>query len=169
MYEMTTLRWQEFIDMEYIVKQIHPNMSWKDCHVECAMSFHFCFNMFMYKHILNDNGILGKVKKYVICYELQHHGFVHARIILWVEEENLNIITNEITFLLPLYLMEQLKSLLFQRIVYKINYLKWCCEKNFMIIKIDALKKGWNGNCRFGFPFASHVEPNYFFNEETNK
>jgi hypothetical protein len=26
--------------------------------------------------------------------------------------------------------MEQLQSLLFQMIVYKINYLKWCCENN---------------------------------------
>ncbi len=29
--------------------------------------------------------------------------------------------------------------------------------------------KGWNGNYGFGFPFASHVEPNYFFNKETNR
>jgi len=42
--------------------------------------------------------------------------------------------------LFPLYLMEQLQSLLFQRIVKKINYLKWCCEKDFMNVKIDAFK-----------------------------
>ncbi len=36
----------------------------------------------MYKHILNDNGIFGKVKEYVIHYELQHCGFIHAHIIL---------------------------------------------------------------------------------------
>jgi len=84
---MTTLRWQKFNDMEYIVKQIHPNMSWKDCPIECATLFHSFVNMFMYKHILNDNGILGKVKEYVIRYELQHHGSIHAHIILWVEEK----------------------------------------------------------------------------------
>jgi hypothetical protein len=50
----------------------------------------------MYKHILNDNGILGKIKEYVICYELQHHGSIHAHIILWVQEEDLMKITNEI-------------------------------------------------------------------------
>jgi hypothetical protein len=61
--EMTSLRWHEFNDMEYIVKQIHQNMSWKDCLVECVTLFHSCVNMFMYKHVLNDNGILGKVKK----------------------------------------------------------------------------------------------------------
>jgi hypothetical protein len=50
----------------------------------------------MYKHVLNDNGILGKVKEYVIHYELQHCGFIHAHIILWVQEEDLMKITNEI-------------------------------------------------------------------------
>jgi len=44
-------------------------MSWKDCLGECATIFHYHVNMFMYKHILNDNGILGKVKEYVIRYE----------------------------------------------------------------------------------------------------
>jgi hypothetical protein len=39
-------------------------MSWKDCPAECATLFHFCVNMFMYKHILNDIGILGEVRKY---------------------------------------------------------------------------------------------------------
>jgi len=29
--EMKSLRWHEFNDMKYIVKQIHRNMSWKDC------------------------------------------------------------------------------------------------------------------------------------------
>jgi hypothetical protein len=58
---MTTLRWLEFNDMEYIVKQIHPNTSWKDYPIECATLFHSQVHMFMYKHILNDNGILGKV------------------------------------------------------------------------------------------------------------
>ncbi len=93
---MTTLRSHEFNDMEYIVKQIHQNMSCKDCPIECATLFHSHVNMFMYKHVLNDNGILGKVKEYVIHYELQHCGFIHAHIILWVQEEDLMKITNEI-------------------------------------------------------------------------
>jgi hypothetical protein len=40
----------------------------------------------MYKHILNGNGILGKVNEYVIHYELQHRGFICVCIILWVQE-----------------------------------------------------------------------------------
>ncbi len=85
--EMTSLKWHEFNNMEYIIKQIHTNMSCKDCPIECATLFHYSVNMFIYVHILNNNVILSKAKEYVICYELQHHGFVHAHIILWVQEE----------------------------------------------------------------------------------
>jgi len=56
----TTLRWPKFNDIEYIVKQIHPNMSGKDYLIECATLFHSHVHMFMYKHILNDNGIWVK-------------------------------------------------------------------------------------------------------------
>jgi hypothetical protein len=56
--------------------------------------------MFMQKHILNDNGILGKIKGYVICYELQHCEFIHTHIILWVQENDLEKITNEIVVII---------------------------------------------------------------------
>jgi hypothetical protein len=60
--------------------------------------------MFMHQHILNDNGILGKVKEYVIQYELQHCGFVHAHIILWIDKNDLEILTIEIiVFVLTIF------------------------------------------------------------------
>jgi hypothetical protein len=52
--EITSTKWPEFNDMEYFVKQIHKNMSWKDCPVECVTLFHYCVNMFMHQHILKD-------------------------------------------------------------------------------------------------------------------
>jgi hypothetical protein len=58
--------------------------------------------MFMHQHIFNDNGILGKVKEYVIQYEFNIHcGFVHAHIILWVNKNDLERITNEIIVFVP--------------------------------------------------------------------
>jgi hypothetical protein len=100
----TQSQWHEFNDMEYLVKKLHGNMSWKDCHVECATLFHSHVDMFMHQYIFNNDEILGKIKKYVINYELQHHGSVHAHIILWVHEYDLERITNEIvTFLLAMF------------------------------------------------------------------
>jgi hypothetical protein len=38
--EMTSTRWLEFNDMEYLVNKKHKIMSWKDCPMECATLFH---------------------------------------------------------------------------------------------------------------------------------
>jgi hypothetical protein len=101
---MKQSRWHEFNDMEHLVKQVLANMLWKDCHVECVTLFHSHVDMFMHQHILSDNGTLGKIKEYVICYELQHCGFVHAHIILWVDDNDLDKVTNEIvSFILTIF------------------------------------------------------------------
>ncbi len=107
---MTSTRWHEFNDIEYLVKQIHKTMSCKDCSLECAKLFHFHVNMFMHQHILKDNDILGKIKEYVIRYELQHHGSIHAHIILWVNENDLQRIKNEITTFIPVIFDKIIKT-----------------------------------------------------------
>ncbi len=61
----------------------------KDCLMECATLFHSHVDIFMHQYILNDDGILGKIKECVIHYQLQHCGYVHAHIILWVHEYDL--------------------------------------------------------------------------------
>jgi hypothetical protein len=102
-YEMTSRRWLKFNDMEYLVKQTHQNMSWKDCPMECATLFHYRVNMFMHQPILKSNGNLGiYIYIYVIRYELQHCGSVHAHIILWVNENDLQRITNETIVFIPI-------------------------------------------------------------------
>jgi hypothetical protein len=79
-----------------ILLKIHSNILWKDFLVEFTTLLHSHVDMFVQKHILNDSGILGTVKEYVICYELQHHGVFHIHIILWVQENDLERIKNEI-------------------------------------------------------------------------
>jgi len=98
---MASTRWPKFNDMEYLVKQIHKNMSWKDCLAKCVTLLHYHVSMFMYQLILKDNGILGKIKKYVIHYELQHCESIHAHIILWINENDLQRIRNEIIDVIP--------------------------------------------------------------------
>jgi hypothetical protein len=79
-------------------------MLWKDCHVECVTLFHSHIDMFMHQNMLSDNGTLGKIKEYVICYELWHCGSVHAHIILWVDDNDLEKVMNEIiTFILTIF------------------------------------------------------------------
>jgi hypothetical protein len=122
--EMTSTRWLEFNDIKYLVKQIHKTMSCKECTVECATLFHSHVNMFMHQHILKDNDILGKIKEYVICYELQHHGSIHAHIILWVNENDLQRITNEITTFIPVIFDKITKTFIPPNDSLQFNFLK---------------------------------------------
>jgi hypothetical protein len=40
---MTSTKWHEFNDMEYLVKEIHKNMSWKDCWIyDGSLYFTIC-------------------------------------------------------------------------------------------------------------------------------
>lgn len=62
------------------------------------------------RHILNDNDIFGKGKEYVICYELQHCGFVHACIILWIHEMICKEQTNEIVVVILIVYNEKIPN-----------------------------------------------------------
>jgi hypothetical protein len=99
--EISSLRWQEVIDIETIVKRLENSFTWKDCPVECATLFHTRVTKFMNEIILSKTGALGRVKDYLIRYELQHCGSLHAHIILWIEDNDVERVTNEITAVIP--------------------------------------------------------------------
>jgi hypothetical protein len=95
----------------------------------------------MYQHILKDNGILSKIKKYVIHYELQHHGFVHAHIILWVNENGFQGITNEIIAFIPAIFDKIIKPFIPPNDSLQVKLLQWYYKKNFMNAKIIVSKR----------------------------
>jgi len=37
---------------------------------------------------ITKTGVIGKVEEYVIRYELQHCGYVHVHVILWVKQKD---------------------------------------------------------------------------------
>jgi len=83
----------------------------------------------MHQPILKDNGKLGKIKKYVVCYELQHHGFVHAHIILWVDENDLQRITNKITNYIPIIFDKTTKTFIPSNHNLQLKLFKWYSTK----------------------------------------
>lgn len=83
--ETSNPRWEEIDDIEEIVKQIDALLTSKDCLVECASLFHTHIEKFMQQYVILGSKVLVFIKEYVIRYELQHYGFVHAHIILWIE------------------------------------------------------------------------------------
>ena len=100
--EISSTRWVEIVDLEKVVKKMNREFSWKDCPVECASLFHERLQRFMKEFILcKEGGILGKILLYVTRYELQGRGSLHAHIVLWVSEEDIDRVTKEIAGYIP--------------------------------------------------------------------
>jgi hypothetical protein len=55
----------------------------------------------MQQLLLSSQHLLGIVKEYVIHYEIQQRGSLHAHIILWVVKNDIENITNEIIAFIP--------------------------------------------------------------------
>lgn len=43
---------------------------------------------------------------------------------------------------------------------------KMVLQKQLHECQNQCIQKGWNGIYKFGFPFASHIEPNFFYSKE---
>ena len=55
----------------------------------------------MHDILLCKTKILGMIDQYVIEYDLQSRGSVHAHIIIWINQVDIERVTNEITAATP--------------------------------------------------------------------
>ena len=99
--EVTDTRWQEINVIESITTHYNAQFTWKDCPVECMALFHARFHMFMRKHLLPSDGLLGRIQHHVIRYEIQNRGSLHAHVILWIHHDDRQQIANEIAAYVP--------------------------------------------------------------------
>jgi len=51
--------------------------------------------------LLSSHHLLGNIKQHVIQYEIQQPGSLHAHIILWIMENDIERITNKIIAFVP--------------------------------------------------------------------
>ena len=73
----------------------------QDAPVEAAILFHKRIQDFMEHYILGGPRIAGRVLHYVIRYEVQERGSLHAHIILWVHKDDIARIAAEISGAIP--------------------------------------------------------------------
>lgn len=98
--ETSSLQWEEIINIEKIAKQIHTSLDWKDCLVKCVVLFHSKVDRFM-QLPLSSHHLLGNIKQHVIQYGIQQPRSLHAHIILWIMENDIEHITNKIIAFVP--------------------------------------------------------------------
>ncbi len=101
------------------------------------------------------------IKEYVIHYEIQQHGSLHAHIILWVVENDIENITNEIVAFIPTTFDGKKKNL--NNPLYKIVMKKQLhtCENRSILNK-------YRNRCKYGFSFNAQPDQQFKFNNYTN-
>ena len=72
------------------------SFTWMECLVKCASMFYARLQKILYSYILSGPRILGSVEGYMVRYEIQFCGSLHAHIILWIENSDVEHVANEI-------------------------------------------------------------------------
>jgi hypothetical protein len=100
--ELSELKWSCIRDLEeFANSRLLAGMDWHDMPIECARLFHDRMMHLLHEHILADDGIFGKVTGYMIRYESQGRGSLHAHILLWLDAADVDKVCNEIVACLP--------------------------------------------------------------------
>lgn len=155
--DVSSTKWQEYIDLEDMLKKIHPSFTPANAPVEQATLFHHRFSNFFDKYILGkstDIHLLGKVDHYVVRYEMQHRQALHAHTCLWINEADRARVISEISQWIPADIDEETGEF--------IEPSDPLHRKLFHIIKTKnqhTCNNGCrvNGTCKYGFPFAQHT------------
>eukprot|EP00951_Prasinocladus_malaysianus_P000169 scaffold1283_cov18-Prasinocladus_malaysianus.AAC.1 len=107
--EFTSTRWPAYDTLSNLLRAIDGELSWVDAPVEAAKIFKERLTTFRKTVLCPTNshgktmaGIFGKVKHWIIRYECQGRGSLHAHISLWLEDlQDAEKVWSEITAVIP--------------------------------------------------------------------
>ncbi len=72
---------------------------WADAPVEMTILFHKRVSNFM--DMLKSSHMLGRIQYWLVRYEAQGRGSLHAHILLWLHEDDLERVEHEIVAFIP--------------------------------------------------------------------
>jgi hypothetical protein len=102
--EVSPTRWDEVDDLEEFLEKFGRGLEWHDAPVENARLFHLRVTEFLDRFVLGDtesSSLLGNVPHYLIRYEVQHRGSLHAHIVLWLSDADRERLASEICACVP--------------------------------------------------------------------
>jgi hypothetical protein len=167
--EISNMRWTEIDDIEALLNNLNKDFSWRDAPVECAALFHAKVQSFMRNFVLDDqDGLLGKVLHYVIRYEEQNRGSLHAHIILWVEATDADRVANEISAAISA-VWDELRGEFVEPTDPDIRLLfQLVSQKNQHKCGPDGCLSG-RDHRKYGYPFPEHKSKDATFNPVTTR
>ena len=154
------------------LRSVVSTWDWKAAPAECAYLFHKRTEQYLLHVVrLHDKakgGILGRVEHYVRRYEVQERGSVHAHLLLWLHNDDVDRICRDIIACVPAeYAGESSPSCSFEAPdnwhqpadEHERKLFHHVLRKQLHKCK-DTGHKGCraDGHCRYGFPWPPHHE-----------
>jgi hypothetical protein len=101
--EVSRTRWSEIDDLEAFLTKFNTAFTWRDAPVEVAAIFTQRFKQFMKKFIVGEGSmnLLGRVEHYMVRYECQHRESLHVHMVLWLHNEDVERVSNDISAAVP--------------------------------------------------------------------
>ena len=120
----------------------------------------------MHDILLCGPKILGTIDQYVIRYELQSRGSVHAYIILWMNQNDIERVTNEITAATPAIFDTTTGEFIEPIDSHQNELFKIVMRKQLHTCNSRCQQRSNANNCKYGFPFKPHIEEKTTYNPE---
>jgi hypothetical protein len=105
--EVSETRWTEVGYSEELLHRFNHSISWKHAPVECTRHFKKRLDRFLANFVTQKNqktqcqNVLGSVKQYMIRYESQDRGPLHVHMLLWLDETDVERVSQEIVACVP--------------------------------------------------------------------
>jgi hypothetical protein len=174
--ELSDLRWEEIGTLDEFMSRFGKgDKTWKDAPVECARLFHDRVSGFMKEYILPGGAhqLLGRVTHHVTRYECQFRGSLHAHILLWVDEADVESVSQEIMASLPYrYSQHPLSPDMLRKHEPAEGSTEWdllrlVLRKQLHKCRIGAYscKVRANASCKMCFPYAINKQGTVFDDE----
>lgn len=172
--EISDTRWSEIAALEQLLSNIDHRLTYDNCPVECAALFHQRLWSFLEQYIIlprhnghRGYGLLGRVTNYLVRYEVQGRGSLHAHIILWIHPDDLQEVSKDIIA----YISGNWNS-------HTSTWAPHPTDKNRKLLDL-VLKKQMHtcnqsgccahGSCQYGFPYSPSVSQNPVYNQKTKR
>jgi uncharacterized protein YlbG (UPF0298 family) len=119
--------------------------------------------------IFSEARALGRVKDYPIWYEVQHRGSLHAYIILWIQDDDVEWITNEITTVVPAAYDNKKEEFIEQTDDLQKTLFSMVRRKQLHSYGECCYHKHKYGECKYSFPFSVHENDKAMFNARNTR
>lgn len=153
--EVSESKWLEIEDLTMLLRAFNTELTWADAPVECARLFHDRLQRFARKYLFDSPALLGRILHYMIRYEVQSRGSVHAHIVLWVDKADVPRVTNEIVACIP-GRVDELGQLARPEDPMRARLYDLVCRKQLHVCRSGACVQ--DGRCKSGYPFDSHFQ-----------